>query len=320
MLNRCNTSKNNISSQFSPGNIPFGNAKPGERVVIIDDFNGTNFQSGSDVNNDGIPELWHGQKIKGAMLSAGKNEALPEIEEIQSKFTVKHAFQIIKQLIQRNSDNTAANDVHMVNKSNGLAFEYKEIHDRMGVDLTPDNIKEKKNIFIKDMCFTEGPEDDATTVKASDYLSSITELTKTAKFYAGSGNSGNTEFLLSALADGVKSIGGLDDHGRPHPASGRNSLMGEKETGPLLTKNWAPYLFTGMLIKDKNDNPVGYDIAPYGANRDGSPDILLSEIKLSSDKPPSEFIFYEGTSYSAPYKLAKDYLARQQGEKEWNPF
>jgi len=286
--------------------------------MIIDDFNGTAFEKGTDINSDGIPELWHGLKVKGAFLSAfnRQEETLPELQEKQNMFCVHNTNKLIQELIKRNSDNDPDNNVDIVNKSTDREFKYEELNEikdvrsKLSEPLTPDNIKDQKERLI--------PEIDFGSLTAAEYLSNISKLTKTAHFYSPAGNSGNTEFILAGLADDVKVIGGLDRNGNLYPLSAQNSLMGEEANKPPRTYNWAPYAFIGYLVSD--EQPIGYDVAPLGGKRDGVPDILLSDIELSGTNNPDDFIIFAGTSYSAPYKAAKDYLARQQGKKEWNPF
>ena len=304
----------NLKSSISVNKMAFGlvkNTTIKKRAVIIDDISGINPESGTDINNDGRAELWHGYKAKGALLSAGSHKELPEVELIPRKRGIYNTNKLIKKLMKRNNNDNPYDDVHMVNHSESGRCSFKEIENATGIKIDSKTVHKNKEDIVPKINFKY--------LKGSKFISNLEKLAKKARVYVSACNLGDEGLNFYSFAEGVKTIGGLNEWGYRHENSAETSLSGKND--------WAPYEFIGKLVdkegklvSESGKKPFGYDVAPKGQKGDGEADILLSELELTSDNPVINEINFRGTSYSSPYKLGKDHLARKAGKVEWNPF
>jgi len=313
---------NNIRTNFNNKPINFAHRDPSsqqqQRVAIVDVFsNGIAPNLEMDINGDGIKDLYHGHFTEGVLRSSGPHSQLPEIERFEDDGSDPFFINTIKTITERNSDDNPDNDIEWLNIS--ISYD-AETPPCFSDEENPD--KEVDN-GIREKIIGEMPS------KIKKELLALGELAQTSIFSGGktavytmAGNLGKEHFNLFSVVKGIKSIGGLNEKNEISIFSGKNLLQGKND--------WAPLEFVCKLVEDENSGePLGYDIAPKGKEGDGEIDIDFSDpsIKISGDykgnnpsNPILKEITIKGTSGSTPYKLGKDYQAKQAGKTEWNPF
>lgn len=137
----------------------------------------------------------------------------------------------------------------------------------------------------------------------------LSKIARKAKLYVSAGNKRKLNENIYSLVPNATVVRG----------------MGSCSSEPLMRESHhaAPFTFEGELLKDAEGNPYGYDVYPKWDEGDGVADLFIYEVPLQV-APPFEGIKdkieFSGTSFSAPYKLGKDYQAHKEGYAYWSPF
>ncbi|MBQ4647086.1 MAG: hypothetical protein IJB79_07030 [Candidatus Gastranaerophilales bacterium] len=181
--------------------------------------------------------------------------------------------------IQKENGNITA-----LNLSLGESYTYEELNREFGLNLSPENIQDQKNVLLNHLSASK----DAKHEYIFDSIQSINSLVDNGvKVYSSSGNTGDTCLNLFSLSK-AQNIVSADDYSKADKAlSTTYSTNG-------IHKFTSYYDEKGNLIKT-TDGVINF-----------KPDEVATKRKLFSRQASQDAFKIMGTSYSTPNKLNKD--------------
>lgn len=174
-----------------------------------------------------------------------------------------------------------------INLSLGNAISFEELSKDMDVNITPENVAQKKDVIKK---WLNSPQSISPKIGIiAEIINKLDKLSeKKVQVYVAAGNAGKDSFNILTIVNGAKVVGCLEKDGSKDSDSADNSLVNDWKLGVLNVKK----------LTDSSGRS-GFDYTG-----DGSIDIYCDQttsfIKWSNPFDIS------GTSFSAPKALVDD--------------
>lgn len=243
------------------------------RIAIVDDFT----TKSVFIDWDETPDISHGRAVKRFI-----EEGLPQAQIDTFDTKSDSSSEVNKQLDAVLKDIENGKKYDALNLSMGTVSSFADLSEIMGVQITPDNVAQKKDSIREWMARQKG-------LKSQETIQKLDEISsKGVSVYVAAGNHGKKIFSLYSLSKDVKTVGSLDGNGCKDSSCANNSLI----------NSWG----LGIFNINKTQNKKGQ--AGFDFTGDGSIDVYENETS-SPTKIPTQTI--EGTSIAAPLVLVKDF-------------
>lgn len=276
-------------------------AKQYKNILVIDDFKGYSI----DIDADFINDVSHGF-VTSRVIENGLDSVNVFKKSIDNYHKVydyvmdclKGGQKIGKSFIdvanEVLSESRAAKKYDAINLSLGIPIDFKKLSKSLGIEITPENIKElSKEIKIR----MKNPKEDICIYGQSfsligqviDKMDSISA--RGTRFYICAGNEGRSQVNLFNLVDGAFNVGALEKDGKKAAFSCDNSLVNRWEISNL----------------DRKKTDKGFDITGHGKT-----DVYYDEVTFFHKEKFRGFhkLPLQGTSFSAPKALVRDFSNR----------
>lgn len=264
------------------------------RIAIIDDFSGERIVNLARKEKTGeIIKTFHGEVIQNIMSARFSEYGIkPEIISFDTKASagiasLEGTHAQLEKIINSKEKYDA------INLSSGLIIPYKKLSERLGKEVTPQNLK-NKTADIKKLLLSasQNPEVDIESRRQyKEELEIIEDLeTLTAKgvdVYVAAGNEPEC-FNATTMARGVKSVGGFNEYGMPNTKFCTDSQVDV----------YGQSVYFPEMVKDKTGK-IGIDYTG-----EGDPDFIFSKEDQKETASIDLVTKVTGTSFAVPMVLA----------------